>query len=98
MNINHINLSAYPVNEPESSEYRSLVAEWSTRLADTGLIVYKRLPDAFHSVHGAQSYFEKMPGEFPTDALGSNTHCLGHHNHSQVTLKFFYTKIQLTHW
>ena len=97
MNINHINLSAYPINEPESSEYQSLVAEWRNKLADTGLInlecflteeaveqhrseVYKRLPDAFHSVHGAQTYFEKMPGEFPTDALGSNTHCLGHHN------------------
>ena len=42
--------------------------------------VYERLPDAFHSVHGAQAYFDKMPGEFPTDSLGSNTHCLGHHN------------------
>ena len=42
--------------------------------------VYERLPDAFHSVHGAQAYFDKMSGEYPTDALGSDTHCLGHHN------------------
>lgn len=42
--------------------------------------VYERLPNAFHSVHGAQAYFNKMPGDFPTDALGSDTHCLGHHN------------------
>jgi len=31
--------------------------------------IYARLPDAFHSVHGAQAYFDNMPGEFPTDAL-----------------------------
>jgi len=42
--------------------------------------VYERMPDAFHSVHGAQAYFARMPGDYPSDALGSNTHCLGHHN------------------
>ena len=42
--------------------------------------VYQRMPDAFHSEHGAQAYFNNFPGELPTDGLGSNTYCLGRHN------------------
>lgn len=97
MNPEYVNLSVFPLHQPESDAYKRLVEEWRSKLATTGLInleefltpegveafrgeVYERLPNAFHSVHGAQTYFDKMPGEFPTDALGSNTHCLGHHN------------------
>lgn len=97
MNLDHVNLTNFPLHQPDSDAFQRLVVEWRSRLKATGLIsleefltpegvdclrseVYERLPSAFHSVHGAQAYFDKMPGEFPTDALGSNTHCLGHHN------------------
>lgn len=38
-----------------------------------------RLPDAFHSVHGPQAYFDNFPGDLPGDVLGSKTWCMGHH-------------------
>jgi len=97
MNLDYVNLSDFPVDQPDTKAYKSLVEKWRSKLTSTGLInlvdflkpegvarlrseVYERLPDAFHSVHGAQAYFNNMPGEFPTDSLGSDTHCLGHHN------------------
>lgn len=97
MNLDYVNLPAFPLHEPGSEACQQLVEEWRSKLRATGLInleefltpegveqlrseVYERLPNAFHSVHGAQAYFDKMPGDFPTDALGSDTHCLGHHN------------------
>lgn len=107
MNLDYVNLSDFPLDQPQSKAYKDLVVEWRTRLASTGLInldhfltpegveqcrseVYERLPDAFHSVHGAQAYFDKLPGDFPTDALGSNTHCLGHHNLQSTTMDSLY--------
>jgi len=97
MILDYVNLSDFPLHEPDSEAFQDLVTEWRSKLSATGLInlvdfltpegveqfrseVYERLPNAFHSVHGAQAYFDKMPGEFPKDALGSDTHCLGHHN------------------
>jgi len=107
MNLNYINLADYPVDQPQSDAYHSLVAEWRDRLADTGLInlenfltpqgiekyrseVYERMPDAFHSVHGAQAYFDNFPGEIPPDVLGSHTHCLGRHNLRNTEMDIFY--------
>jgi len=109
MNLELINLAKFPLDQPESAQYKQLVEIWRAKLVSTGLInldefltadgvaqcrseVYERIPDAFHSEHGAQSYFSKMPGEFPTDALGSNTHCLGHHNIRNTAMDTIY------HW
>ncbi len=103
MNLNHVNLADYPLREPHSQAYKSLVEEWRHRLVETGLInldafltvegvetfrkeVYDRRPDAFHSVHGAQAYFDNYPGELPKDVLGSDTFCLGHHNLQQSAM------------
>jgi len=97
VNLSYINLSDFPINQPDSESYAQLVKHWQSALTNTGLInlenfltpegveqyrneVYQRLPDAFHSVHGAQAYFDNFPGDIPSDVLGSNTHCLGHHN------------------
>jgi len=107
MNLDYVNLSAFPLHQPESTAFQNLVKDWRSKLSATGLInlanfltsegveqfraeVYERLPLAFHSVHGAQAYFNKMPGEFPSDALGSDTHCLGHHNLQNSAMNALY--------
>lgn len=115
MNLNYVNLSKFPIDQPDSHAYHHLVGEWRSTLAATGLInlkefltaegvahlrseVYARLPNAFHSVHGAQAYFDNMPGEFPTDALGSDTHCLGHHNLHNTAMDALYKWEPLRHF
>lgn len=109
MNLDYVNLSKYPLHQPQSETYQQLVNEQRQALADTGLInlngfltsegvdqcrseVYERMPDAFHSVHGAQAYFNNFPGDLPTDVLGSNTHCLGHHTIRHTAMDALY------HW
>lgn len=52
--------------------------------------VYERISEAFHSVHGAQAYFDNFPQALPTNGLGSNTHCLGHHNLHNTTMDALY--------
>lgn len=108
MNLEYVNLSVFPLHQPDSVAYKRLVEEWRFKLTETGLInleefltpegvevfrgeVYERLSYAFHSVHGAQAYFDGMPGKFPTDSLGSNTHCLGHHNLQNSAMDTLYT-------
>jgi len=115
MNLDYINVSDFPFDQPHSKDYQRLVREWRSRLEATGLInlddfltpegveqcrseVYERLPNAFHSVHGAQAYFKKLPGEYPTDALGSNTHCLGHHNLQNTAMDSLYQWEPLRHF
>jgi len=115
MILDYVNLSEFPLHEPDSEAFQHLVAEWRSKLNATGLInlvdfltpegveqfrseVSERLPDAFHSVHGAQAYFDKMPGEFPTDALGSDTHCLGHHNLQNSAMDTLYKWEPLRHF
>jgi len=96
MNSDLINLSEFPIDQPQSDKYQALVSKWRESLSETGLInledfltpkgieqcrseVYARRPQAYHSVHGAQAYFDKYPGVIPEGVLGSNTYCLGHH-------------------
>ena len=52
--------------------------------------IYDRMPEAFHSVHGAQAYFDNMLGEIPGEVLGSNTYCLGHHNLIKTNIDALY--------
>lgn len=40
---------------------------------------YEKAPDAYHSVHGAQAYFDHFRGEYPDGVVGSDTYCMGHH-------------------
>lgn len=107
MNLKYVNLSDYPINQPHSEEYKSLVVEWRRKLVDTGLVnldefltdvgveqyrseIYERRKDAYHSMHGAQAYFDNYPRELPTDVLGSNTFCLGHHNLQDTAMDQFF--------
>ncbi len=107
MNLDFVNLSDYPLDKPESSEYRSLVMTLRKGLAATGLInlenfltpegvevfreeVYARAPDAYYSVHGAQAYFDKFPGQLPSNVLGSETHCMGHHQLQDTAMDALY--------
>ncbi len=96
MNTNLVNLSDYPIDQPDSEQYQSLVHRWRDKLSSTGLItldnfltpegvdtfrkeIYEREPQAYHSVHGAQAYFDNFPGELPSEGIGSQTYCMGHH-------------------
>ena len=96
MNLDHVNLMEYPIDQPTSTQYQSLVAEMKSQLSSTGLInlenfltdegvktfrkeVYERAPNAYHSVHGAQGYFDKFPGVIPDNTVGSDTYCMGRH-------------------
>jgi hypothetical protein len=107
MILNYINLSGYPLNQPDSMEYQSMVKELRNDLAKTGLInleafltaegidvfrdeVYERAPDAYHSVHGAQAYFNKFPEPLPSDVLGSETHCIGHYQMQGTAMDTLY--------
>ena len=96
MNYNYVNLSDYPIHQPESTRYQALVSELRENLSATGLInlenfivpegvekfrdeIYKRMPDAYYSVHGAQAYFDNFPAELTANVVGSKTYCMGHH-------------------
>lgn len=52
--------------------------------------VYDRMSESFHSVHGAQAYFNNFPGELPTDGLGSKTYCLGRHKLNKTAMDALY--------
>lgn len=107
MNLSYVNLSAYPINQPDSAEYKAVINEHRHNLAETGLInlenfltpegidtfreqIYARIPDAYYSVHGAQAYFDKFPGQLPSDVLGSETYCMGHHQLQSTAMDALY--------
>ena len=52
--------------------------------------VYQREPEAYHSVHGAQGYFDNFPGVIPDGVVGSNTYCLGHHKLQNTAMDALY--------
>lgn len=56
MNLNYINLTAYPLDHPESSTYQALVAEQKALLASKGMINL----EGFLTVEGVRNYKQEI--------------------------------------
>ena len=112
MNTEIINFVKYPLNRPDCTEYKILVAELNKKLTDDGIINLKNfiLPDAlaqfnsevdarihqaYHCIHGANSYFKNFPGEVPAGSVSTESYTLGRDKLSNTKINTLYEWPQL---
>lgn len=61
MNLNHVNLSDYPIDAPDSAQYKSLVVQMRDELSATGLINLEN----FLTAEGIETFREEIYTRMP---------------------------------